>query len=55
MIKKESIIELNTVYGTIYVILFVKKVPSTCNNLLRYVDEHLYKDFHFYKTVTMYN
>ena len=46
---------MNTVYGNIYVKLFVKKAPTTCNNFLRYIDKHRYKDFHFYKTVTMSN
>ena len=55
MIKKDTIIEMNTVYGSIYVKLFVKEAPTTCNNFLRYIDEHRYKDFHFYRTVTMSN
>ena len=55
MIYKDTIVEMNTVYGTIYVKLFVKKAPITCNNFLRCIDEHRYKDFHFYKTVTMSN
>ena len=54
-IEKDTIIEMNTVYGSIYVKLFVKEAPTTCNNFLRYINEHRYKDFHFYRTVTMYN
>ena len=54
-IEKDTIIEMNTVYGSIYVKLFVKEAPTTCNNFLRYIDQHRYKDFHFYSTVTMYN
>tara|TARA_Y100000996_G_scaffold352502_1_gene292113 strand:+ start:829 stop:1482 length:654 start_codon:yes stop_codon:yes gene_type:complete len=53
--EKDTIIEMNTVYGNICVKLFVKEAPTTCNNFLRYIDEHRYKDFHFYRTVTMYN
>lgn len=55
MIKKDTIIEMKTDYGSIYVKLFVKEAPTTCNNFLRYIDEHRYKDFHFYRTVTMSN
>ena len=55
MIKKDTIVEVNTVYGSIYVELFVKEAPTNCNNFLRYIDEHRYKDFHFYRTVTMSN
>ena len=40
MIKKDTIIEMKTDYGSIYVKLFVKEDPSTCNNFLRYIDEH---------------
>jgi len=54
-IEKDTIIEMNTLYGSIYVKLFVKEAPTTCNNFLKYIDEHRYKDFHFYRTVTMYN
>ena len=46
---------MNTVYGIIYVKLFVKEAPTNCNNFLRYIDEHRCKDFHFYRTVTMSN
>jgi peptidyl-prolyl cis-trans isomerase A (cyclophilin A) len=53
--EKDTIIEMNTVYGSIYVKLFVKEAPTTCNNFLRYIDEHRYKDFHFYRTVTKSN
>ena len=53
--EKDTIIEMNTVYGSICVKLFVKEAPTTCNNFLRYIDEHRYKDFHFYRTVTMSN
>ena len=53
--EKDTIIEMNTVYGNICVKLFVKEAPTTCNNFLRYIDEHRYKDFHFYRTVTMSN
>ena len=55
MIKKNTIIEMKTDYGSIYVKLFVNEASTTCNNFLKYVDEHRYKDFHFYRTVTMYN
>ena len=55
MIKKDTIIEMKTDYGSIYVKLFIKEAPITCNNFLRYIDEHRYKDFHFYRTVTMSN
>ena len=54
-IEKDTIIEMNTLYGSIYVKLFVKEAPTTCNNFLKYIDENRYKDFHFYRTVTMYN
>lgn len=54
MIKKDTIVEMNTFYGNIYVKLFTKKAPTTCNNFLRYIDEHRYKDFHFYRTVTIH-
>ena len=46
---------MKTDYGSIYVKLFVKEAPTTCNNFLSYIDEHRYKDFHFYRTVTMSN
>ena len=55
MIKKDTIVEMNTFYGNIYLKLFTKKAPTTCNNFLRYIDEHRYKDFHFYRTFTMSN
>ena len=55
MIEKDTIVEINTVYGNIYVKLLLKEAPTTCNNFLRYIDEHRYKDFHFYRTVTMSN
>ena len=55
MIKKDTIIEMKIDYGSIYIKLFVKEAPTTCNNFLRYIDEHRYKDFHFYRTVTMSN
>ena len=55
MIKKDTIIEMKTDYGSIYVKLFVKEAPTTCNNFLRYIDEHRYKDFHFYRSVNMSN
>ena len=55
MTEKDTIIEMNTVYGSICVKLFVKEAPTTCNNFLRHIDEHRYKDFHFYRTVTMSN
>ena len=48
-IEKDTIIEMNTLYGSIYVKLFVKEAPTTCNNFLKYIDEHRYKDFHFYR------
>jgi len=54
-IEKDTIIEMNTDYGSIYLKLFVKEAPTTCNNFLSYIDEHRYKDFHFYRTVTMSN
>ena len=54
-IEKDTIIEMHTVYGSIYVKLFRKEAPTTCNNFLRYIYEHRYKDFHFYRTVTMSN
>ena len=54
-IEKDTIIEMNTFYGSICVKLFIKEAPTTCNNFLRYIDEHRYKDFHFYRTVTMSN
>ena len=54
-IKKDTIIQIDTEYGNIYLKLFVKKAPITCNNFLRYIDEHRYKDFHFYRTVVMSN
>ena len=38
MIEKDTIVEMNTVYGRIYVKLFVKKAPTTCNNFLGYID-----------------
>jgi len=53
--EKDTIIETNTVYGSICVKLFVKEAPATCNNFLKYIYEHCYKDFHFYRTVTMSN
>lgn len=53
--EKDTIIEMNTVYGSICVKLFVKEAPTTCKNFLSYIDEHQYKDFHFYRTVTMFN
>ena len=52
IIEKDTKVEMNTVYGSIYIKLFVKEAPTTSNNFLRYIDEHRYKDFHFYKTVT---
>ena len=55
MIKKDTIIEMKTDYGSIYIKLFVKEAPTTCNNFLRYIDEHPYKDFHFYRTVAISN
>ena len=55
MIKKDTIIGMKSDYGSIYVKLFIKEAPTTCNNFLRYIDEHRYKDFHFYRTVTMSN
>ena len=54
-IKKDTIIQIDTDYGNIYLKLFVKKAPITCNNFLRYIDEYRYKDFHFYRTVVMSN
>ena len=54
MIKKDTIIEMKTDYGSIYVKLFVREA-TTCNNFLRYINEYRYKDFHFYRTVTMSN
>ena len=53
--KKDIIVQMNTDYGNIYLKLFVKEAPITCNNFLRYIDEHRYKDFHFYRTVVMSN
>ena len=53
MIKKDTIIEMKTDYGSIHVKLFVKEASTTCNNFLRYIDEHRYKDFNFNRTVTM--
>ena len=53
MIKKNTIIEMKTDYGSIYEKLFVKEAPTTCNNYLRYVEKYRYKDFHFYRTITM--
>jgi len=53
--EKDTIIEMNTVYGSICVKLFVKEAPATCNNFLKYIYEHRYRDFHFYRTVTMSN
>ena len=47
MIKKDNTIEMKSDYGSIYVKLFIKEAPTTCNKFLRYKDEHRYKDFHF--------
>ena len=55
MIEKNTIVKKNTVYGSIYVKLSLKEAPTNCNNFLRYINEHRYKDFHFYRTVTMSN
>ena len=55
MIEKDTIVEMNTVYDSIYVKLFVKEATTTCNNFLKYIDEHRNKDFHFYRTVTISN
>ena len=55
MIEKDTVIQMNTDYGSIYFKLFIKEAPITCNNFLRYIDEHRYKDFHFYRTVVMSN
>ena len=55
MIEKNTIVKMNTVYGSIYVKLSLKEAPTNCNNFLRYINEHRYKDFHFYRTVTMSN
>ena len=46
---------MKTDFVSIYVKLFVKEAPTTCNNFLRYIDEHRYEDSHFYRTVTMSN
>ena len=53
--EKDTIIEMNTVYGIICVKLVEKEALTTCNNFLRYIDEHRYKNFHFYRAVTMSN
>ena len=55
MNEKDTIVEVNTVYGISYVELFVKETPTNCNNFLNYIDEHCFKDFHFYRTVMMSN
>ena len=55
MIKKDTITEMKTDNGSIYVKLFVKETPTTCNKFLGYIDEPRYKDFHFYRTITMSN
>ena len=55
MIEKNTIVKMNTVYGSIYVKLSSREAPTNCNNFLRYINEHRYKDFHFYRTVTMSN
>ena len=44
-IEKDTIIDMNNIYGSIYVKLFVKEAPTTCNNFLRYIDEHRYKEY----------
>ena len=38
MIEKDTIVEMNIVYDSIYVKFFVKKAPTTCNNFLGYID-----------------
>jgi len=55
MIKKDTIVEMNNIYGSIYVKFFVKEALTACNNFLRHIDGNRYKDFHFYRTVTMSN
>jgi len=51
--EKVTIIGRHTIYGSIYGKLFVKEAPTTCNNSLKYINEHGYKDFHFFRTVTI--
>jgi len=55
MIDKYTIVEKNTVYGAIFVKLFLKEALTTCSNFFKYIDEHRCEDFHFYKTFTMSN
>tara|TARA_B100000575_G_C22840955_1_gene492857 strand:- start:267 stop:584 length:318 start_codon:yes stop_codon:yes gene_type:complete len=55
MIKKDTMLEMNIVYGGIYVKLFVKKTLTTFNNFYRFLDKYLYKDFHFFRIITMSN
>ena len=55
MIEKNTVVKMNTVSGSIYVKLSLKEAPTNCNNFSRYINEHRYKDFHFYRTVTMSN
>ena len=44
-IEKDTIFDMNNIYGSIYVKLFVKEAPTTCNNFLRYKDKHRYKEY----------
>ena len=55
MIEKNTVVKMNTVYGSIYVKLSLKEAPTNCNNFSRYINEHRYKDFHLYRTITMSN
>ena len=51
--EKNTIVGRHAVYGSIYLKLFVKEASTTCNNSLKYINKYGYKDFHFFRTVTM--
>ena len=48
-------VAFNTELGIITIDLYPKKAPITVKNFLRYVDDGLYSDFHFYRVVHLEN
>ena len=45
-------VDMYTDNGIIKLEINLNKAPITARNLLRYIDENRYSNFHFYRTVT---
>ena len=53
--KDSNNILMTTEIGTITIELLPNQTPITVKNFLRYIDEHRYSDFIFYRVVNMKN